>query len=102
MFPSAFVRVLTPIPAITAPAAPAPMGEARAEHDYQSTEPGDLSFTAGARITLLERVGTEWCGVCVTDDTSVFTLRYQRFRGRLGVHEGLFPGSFVTVTKPLP
>ena len=58
-------------------------GEVNALFDFPGQTEGDLAFTAGAMITLLEVMDEEW------------------MRGQLDGREGVFPASFVQVVKPL-
>lgn len=61
---------------------------AEALHDFSSKEAGDLSFVAGERIVLLERLNDEW-------------LR-GRLDGPRAGPEGIFPANYVRIIVPLP
>lgn len=58
-------------------------GRAVACFDYQASAGDELSLAPGVEIVLLDTVGADW------------------FLGRIGPREGIFPASFVEVTKPL-
>ena len=62
-----------------------PTGECEALFDYESDNLGDLTFAAGEKIVITEWVGDEW------------------LTGRIGEERnGMFPLSFVKITKELP
>ena len=55
-----------------------------ARFDYDAEEDGDLAFSSGDTIRLLERVGDDW------------------LHGELGGKSGVFPASFVEIIEDLP
>ena len=56
------------------------LGKAVALHDYSTSNPDDLNFTAGTDIDVIDHIGSEW------------------LKGRVGEKEGLFPRNFVSLT----
>ncbi len=60
-----------------------PTGRAKVIHEFQGSAGDELDLYPGDEVVLLEHVGAEW------------------FKGRLGLREGLFPASFVEVTKAI-
>lgn len=50
-----------------------------AVHDYQGEHTDDLSFTAGTKIMIIERLGDDW------------------FKGECSGKRGIFPASFVQI-----
>ena len=56
----------------------------RARFDYEGGEDGDLAFSAGDVIRLVEKVGDEW------------------LRGEVKGRRGIFPLAFVEIVEDLP
>lgn len=78
--PIAFLDVrvpLAPSPTLAQKRADPSANMATALYDYTSQEPGDLTFSAGSSIRILERVGTDWLS------------------GELHGRRGIFPAAFV-------
>ena len=55
-----------------------------ARFDYLTDEPGDLRFSGGDVITLIEQVGDDW------------------LKGEVHGHTGIFPLTYVEVVQGLP
>ena len=71
MFPSNFVEMIDTT------------GRARVLYEFNSNADDELSLLPGEEVVLLEKMGDEW------------------FKGKKGSKEGIFPSSFVEVTKPI-
>ncbi len=78
---SSIITVKTP--AVIKIYAPVKEGLARATYDYTAEAKDDLGFRAGEEIVLLEHVNKDW------------------LRGRLRGKTGIFPITFVTITKDI-
>ncbi|CAG9112753.1 unnamed protein product [Plutella xylostella] len=59
LFPSNYVEIKVPLPDDPLPAAPR-LGTALALYDLESTQPGDLAFSAGDSITVTHKINDEW------------------------------------------
>ncbi|KAJ3067008.1 hypothetical protein HDU98_009761 [Podochytrium sp. JEL0797] len=90
LFPSTYVEEVSattaaPFAIPPPPAPPAPVVseqiEAIALYDYEATEPNEISFASGERITNIVFVSDDW------------------WQGRVAGVDGLFPGNYVEVQK---